>query len=906
VNLKDDLGCIRHITEYSPKMWQQFIRQSVQRVHERELGLKVGDPELIGSRVCTDAVRKVVNSSKFDDNQKRMLLVAACNGIWTKARAASVGYIVDSMACDLCGKGNDTLHHRLWHCDDPDVCAAREQVASSKIIEKAKAAGPSSALFSYALWSHPGDLFPPPSENPSVFGIDDKGNHLSLDDIRQFIISGTVYTDGSCSQSWIPELRRAGWAFVLVSDAGVPILTVHGSVPRQLPQTPQAAEYSAVAALSFLATNSVDVWSDCLGVVKAWNSGSSLWQRRKDVYAGTIAETCFRRPGVRTNVSKICSLQWVKAHQSMKGLADMPAELRSRACGNDHADKAANVARELLQPKADKAFAKDQAVLAQTALTVSKLIATVLPLWPRIDKYLKKGSTLALSSRLRGGAPVSSAAVEPLVPEVPLRVVAPEAVEIPPPPLAQEGFTPMPRQKHDWQKAAGRWHCPRCRAYVVSAKLPEVRANQWCKGMPDAVVDDSNGHKLCEVTFDGEPITYCSRCGRWMAFRAHGITGVCKPATKEGKKILRTILVKKQHPLADKKGRQVQQQQQHFDKAPVPLKVPDKDAHHAQVIAKLCASQKRKYQPWHLANAELQPTVAEIAVVAEVGNDSDDHDQQEPSDEEFEDVFGHQHEDVLPPSSGAASSSGPHVPSCVSPGVLSVSDTQRLSISENKAKAVAKQAARRSEGIASAAQRTAISSNREKAVAKKRARVNQPVWDIVGHTADLFSLDTAAASPSEPPAEFALPKASSTVLPAPPVDSGLSLRPCKSKAKFPVQTQLSPTVPVFICETVQLPVVPVAPPPVEFVPPAVGDVEEDLAELNGVGVRKPSAVSFSTEEVLAAVSTEAELLLPEELTEAVDLEVLTDLLELHCNGFPVSWPQGFDASTAKALLTRNA
>jgi hypothetical protein len=111
---------------------------------------------------------------------------------------------------------------------------------------------------------------------------------------------------------------------------------------------------------------------------------------------------------------------------------------------------------------------------------------------------------------------------------------------------------------------------------------------------------------------------------------------------------------------------------------------------------------------------------------------------------------------------------------------------------------------------------------------------------------------------------------------------------------------------VFICETVLLPVVPVAPPPVEFVPPAVGDVEEDLAELNGVEVRKPSAVSFSTEEVLAAVSTEAELLLPEELTEAVDLEVLTDLLELHCNGFPVSWPQGFDASTAKALLTRNA
>jgi len=389
-----------------------------------------------------------------------------------------------------------------------------------------------------------------------------------------------------------------------------------------------------------------------------------------------------------------------------------------------------------------------------------------------------------------------------------------------------------------------------------------------------------------------------------MAFRAHGITGECKPATKEGKKILRTILVKKQHPLADKKGRQQQQQQQHFDKAPEQLKVPEKDAHHAQVIAKLCAAQKRKYQPWHLANAELQPTVTEIATSAEVKNDSDDHDQQEPSDEEFEDVFGHQHNDDQLPSSGAASSSGPFVPSGVSPGVLSVTDTQRLSIGENKAKALAKQAARRSEGKASSTQRAVISDNREKAVAKKRARANQPVWDIVGHTTDLFSLPTAVSSPAEPPVvERALPTSSSTVSPAPPAEPCLSLRPCKSRAKFPVQTQLPPTVPLFISETVQPPVALVSTLPEEFVPPAVGDVEEDLAELNGSGFRKPNAESSSPEEVLV-VSSGAEPLFPEELTGVVDLGALADLLELHNDAFPVSWPQGFDASTAKAVLLR--
>jgi len=421
--------------------------------------------------------------------------------------------------------------------------------------------------------------------------------------------------------------------------------------------------------------------------------------------------------------------------------------------------------------------------------------------------------------------------------------------------------------------------------------------------MPDAIVDDSNGHKLCEATFDGEPITYCSRCGRWMAFRAHGITGDCKPATKEGKKILRTILVKKQHPLADRKGRQQQQQQQHFDKAPEKLKVAEKDAHHAQVIAKLCAAQKRKYQPWHLANAELQPTVTETATTAGANGDSDADDQQEPSEEEFEDVFGHQHNDDQLPTSGAASSSGPYVPSGVSPGVLSVTDTQRLSIGENKAKALAKQAARRSEGKASSTQRAVISDNREKAVAKKRARANQPVWDIVGHTADLFSVPTAVSSPVEPPVEPALPTSSSTVSPAPPAEPCLSLRPCKSRAKFPVQTQLPPTVPVFISETVQPPVEQVFTLPEEFVPPAVGDVEEDLAELNGCGFRKPSAESSSPEEVLV-VSSGAELPFPEELTGVVDLGALADLLDLHNDAFPVSWPHGLDASTAYALLRR--
>ena len=49
-------------------------------------------------------------------------------------------------------------------------------------------------------------------------------------------------------------------------DDGSADLSVMGSVPKQLQQSPQADEYSAVAALSHLTTEEVDVWSDCLGV----------------------------------------------------------------------------------------------------------------------------------------------------------------------------------------------------------------------------------------------------------------------------------------------------------------------------------------------------------------------------------------------------------------------------------------------------------------------------------------------------------------------------------------------------------------------------------------------------------------------------------------------------------------
>eukprot|EP00959_Pyramimonas_sp_CCMP1952_P236513 4942670-Pyramimonas_sp.AAC.1 len=59
---------------------------------------------------------------------------------------------------------------------------------------------------------------------------------------------GSLFLDGSCIQSKIRELSRAGWAFVLLSDQGHLLARVLGPVCSHLPQSSQAGEFAALAA----------------------------------------------------------------------------------------------------------------------------------------------------------------------------------------------------------------------------------------------------------------------------------------------------------------------------------------------------------------------------------------------------------------------------------------------------------------------------------------------------------------------------------------------------------------------------------------------------------------------------------------------------------------------------------
>ena len=176
---------------------------------------------------------------------------------------------------------------------------------------------------------------------------------------------------------------------------------------------------------------------------------------------------------------------------SLAQIAASDPRAKRNAFGNDLADKAANTARTSLQPALTNVQeAKRYTWQAYHALVTVKVIAAVLPLWPRLEK----GS----------------------------RIAKEHASEILPAQTHTVKLQPAPRLKHDWTQAADRWHCPRCLAFVRGTSLPESRKKQWCPGHADIPDKDVNGHILGHRIFNGEPLTYCKTCGAWATFKTKG------------------------------------------------------------------------------------------------------------------------------------------------------------------------------------------------------------------------------------------------------------------------------------------------------------------------------------------------------------------------------------------------
>ena len=499
----DDLGISRAVTSFTPAAWKGLLKAAVQRMHERELGLKTGYPDLRGFRACVDVVRRISRSCRTSKDGARLLVTNACNGVWTRTRAKAAGYIVESTLCELCGLHEDTIHGRVWLCQHPPVREAREAVASPSITKAAKKAGPNCALYNRGIFAHPADDFPEAASEP-LASFTCNGVPADPDN---WDFGGTICIDGSCDQHMIKDLKRAGWGAVAIDENGVVIATAKGVIPSDTTQSSQSGEYGALTSVAIVATRAARVLGDCLNVVKAWNEPNDRAHVRKAY--GCLTQLS-KHP--RSGPSQITSVEWIKAHQNLKTIKD-PAKL-AHAKGNDAADTQANEGR-MLHPQPSAEQARKVKHLCWHASAACRVIAATLPHWPRLQHQASRGE--------RSQAPGWASE-------------APERTE-----------------KHEWRTGrGGRPYCAKCLRFSKKSKPSLKSLRERCGGRADCLAEHGHlwGHEVMETSCGGTPLYICAKCGDWSEHLARGLADPCKG--KKGNQVrtsLNRVREQGRHPL---------------------------------------------------------------------------------------------------------------------------------------------------------------------------------------------------------------------------------------------------------------------------------------------------------------------------------------------------------------------
>lgn len=347
--LTDDKGVSRKAQDHSPGMWAKFLKESVQRLHERELSAKIGAANLEGRRGCMDVVRRNYRSSKLTGEQKNLVAVASTNALWTKKRAERCGYVVEDLSCGLCGLEVDTLHHRLWKCSHTSAVVQRRAHATQKVIDAAIKAGPRSALYNRGIMQHPCEDYPEAQKDTMVTLV----RHGKRVEAHEFTLEGNVHLDGTCDQRQILDLKRAAWAVVQVNDNGEVESAAFGPVPACLPQTSQAGEYAALAAAEHLKTGKCNLFGDCQNVVKDWHKKSHRLDNCRKIYHGLVDES--RQSEAKGSIDQF---EWVKAHELGTVKARGDADEIRKAVGNDWADKGADEGNKM-HPQPSESQAKE-------------------------------------------------------------------------------------------------------------------------------------------------------------------------------------------------------------------------------------------------------------------------------------------------------------------------------------------------------------------------------------------------------------------------------------------------------------------------------------------------------------------------------------------------------------------
>ena len=477
----DDLNIERRLEELGPKLFDVIVRDSIKRAAERKVAKSTGYESLKGKRVCFDVIRNFLTApNRTSKRDKDIVHAVACNAVWTKVRLKDSGYDVEDTKCDLCGTGEDTLFHRIWQCQAPAVCAARNRAARKGLIDEAIIAGSGNPMYTHGFFPHPGDEIQPPCPTLESECWHRDGADGCIDGIVR--MNGDIFADGHASRTNVDELNRASWAIVEIDEDDTIVAYARGCVPRYLPQTAQAAEFMAAAFTPQVCGPNTVLHDDCENVVRQFNRPRSEWTDERKVYAGLM-----RWAVAAQNSSNLDSLMKVPAHVELSDPSLNPVE-RHKAKGNNLADWHANEA-EKLHPK-DEAASKEAAATIKTAEAVLRVIAAVVAEWPMTVKQYKRLQTNGRKATKRVAA----------------------------------------EDKHVWVREGTYWRCETCRGRTRTTVLPKRREAEKCWGLEDRLArrgEQPLGHDVAEFITAVGNFSICTRCGRYGIQRARGLARVC-------------------------------------------------------------------------------------------------------------------------------------------------------------------------------------------------------------------------------------------------------------------------------------------------------------------------------------------------------------------------------------------
>ena len=148
------------VPRVSPSLLDLMFKESVQRLHEREAGRRLGFGE---RRACYEHIAKWMPPapvSKRDETIARsrfLVRSVVCGGLWTEDRLCKARFLSTGL-CPKCGEP-DSLHHRALVCADPEVAAARAAKEPAWMPRMARNE-PSNRMWTKVVFPHPGDVTP--------------------------------------------------------------------------------------------------------------------------------------------------------------------------------------------------------------------------------------------------------------------------------------------------------------------------------------------------------------------------------------------------------------------------------------------------------------------------------------------------------------------------------------------------------------------------------------------------------------------------------------------------------------------------------------------------------------------------------------------------------------------------